>query len=77
MEEVDLASFVTNDYENCVQEFQQFGELVDTVYRFQYVRVFFLEYGFVSEDFIQEVKESIDVDQIVGKVVENKDLEKI
>lgn len=77
MEEVDLASFVTNDYENCVQEFQQFGELVDTVYWFQYVRVFFLEYGFVSEDFIQEVKESIDVDQIVGKVVENKDLEKI
>lgn len=77
MEEVDLASFVTNDYENCVQEFQQFGELVDMVYWFQYVRVFFLEYGFVSEDFIQEVKESIDVDQIVGKVVENKDLEKI
>lgn len=72
MEEADLATPVTNDHENCVQELQQLGEPVDTIHRPQNVRVSLLEHGLTLEDSLQEAKESIDADQTAGKVVENE-----
>lgn len=72
MEEADLATPVTNDHENCVQELQQLGEPVDTIHRPQNVRFSLLEHGLTLEDALQEAKESIDADQTAGKVVENE-----